>query len=57
MSDFEAIIANNTSTDDSLGRAKIKDPRFSILRLDLNVGFVAEVIGVRKKRERPGSQP
>ena len=41
MPDFEAIIVDNASCDDSLKRASIDDNRFRVLRLPSNVGFAA----------------
>ena len=41
FSDFEAIIVDNNSTDGSVDAAMVDDPRFTIRRLDDNIGFAA----------------
>jgi GT2 family glycosyltransferase len=41
FADFEAVIVDNASSDDSLATLKLPDARFSVLRLARNLGFAA----------------
>ena len=39
--DFEAVIVDNASTDNSIDQLQILDDRFSIIRSEKNLGFAA----------------
>jgi len=41
LTDWEAIVLDNGSADDSLARAECRDPRIRIVRLGANLGFAA----------------